>query len=158
MSRQPRTHEQFVAHFWSRVKVAGDDECWLWTGAVNSDGYGSIWEGSHNWKAHRLSYSLRVGDPGHLCVLHECDNPPCVNPRHLFLGTKIDNWMDMDRKGRRWRPKGSLHPNALLTEEQVQLIRKRYAIGAMRPVLARDYGVSWETIDGIVNRRSWNHI
>lgn len=85
--------------FWSHVQKS--DGCWLWTGARDDKGYG-IGSGSseHEW-AHRYSFALAFGPiPGELSVLHRCDNPPCVRPDHLFLGTQKDNVIDMTRKGR----------------------------------------------------------
>lgn len=156
-----RTQEQFIAKFWSQVERRGDDDCWLWNGYCDDFGYGNIVEGGRNsrrWKAHRLSYSLLVGDPGSLCVLHECDVPACVNPNHLFLGTRTDNAQDKVSKGRQRGPKGEAHPKAKLTAGQVRTIRRRYASGVLRSVLAREYGVAWNSIKYILNKRNWKHI
>ena len=98
--------------FWSKVKVQGPDDCWLWTGAKSS-GYGilSSRRGCSPLKAHRVSYELHNGEiPDGLGVLHDCDNPPCVNPAHLFLGTQKVNCMDAARKGR-LNPKSFLNLN-----------------------------------------------
>jgi hypothetical protein len=90
--------------FWE--KVAKGDGCWLWTASLGSTGYGQICvrdeKGQYRQtKAHRVSWILTNGPiPGGLQVLHKCDNPPCVNPDHLFLGTAIDNMRDMAAKGR----------------------------------------------------------
>ncbi len=75
--------------------------CWLWTGTTDRFGYGQSWHNGRHAKSHRLSWFLAYGsDAGEMLVLHRCDNPPCVNPAHLFLGTNIDNVRDMMRKGR----------------------------------------------------------
>jgi hypothetical protein len=89
--------------FWAKVDKTG--ECWLWTAAVNSSGYGRLQVGGRGGPgvelAHRFSWKLATGiDPGPLCVLHVCDNPPCVNPDHLVLGTQSANIRDMVGKGR----------------------------------------------------------
>lgn len=99
----PRTYERVPAavRFWRHVKKS--DGCWLWTASKTALGYGQLGapERSSNYLAHRLSYEINVGPiPDRMCVLHRCDTPACVNPAHLFLGTKRDNSRDMEAKGR----------------------------------------------------------
>jgi len=89
--------------FEEKVSIEPNSGCWLWTGAANAAGYGRLYvwpEGKHQ-KAHRISYELHVGAiPDGMFVCHRCDNPSCVNPQHLFIGTRQDNVDDMNRKGR----------------------------------------------------------
>lgn len=103
--------------FWARVNVCGPDECWEWQGCCNNTGYGTVgWHGT-NYTAHRVAAWLeglvddpaapaKKTDPGH--VLHSCDNRPCCNPGHFFLGTYGDNQIDAYAKGRRAQPQGSI--------------------------------------------------
>lgn len=80
------------------------DGCWYWTGSLSNKGYGRILVNGKNALASRVSYQLYKGDPSSLFVCHHCDNPACVNPDHLFLGTAVDNMRDMANKGRNFKP------------------------------------------------------
>jgi hypothetical protein len=102
----PRQPKPLADRFWSKVVGTDDpDACWGWAGATNNHGYGIVNVGGPRHDralAHRLSWVLHVGAiPTGACVLHRCDRPACTNPRHLFLGTQLDNVADMDAKGRR---------------------------------------------------------
>lgn len=94
--------------FWKKVHKT--DSCWLWTGAKFKSGYGQIDDKGKTLRAHRVSYELRYGvTPGDFHVLHSCDNPPCVNPSHLFLGTVKDNMRDCISKNRHpWQKTGKV--------------------------------------------------
>lgn len=148
--------------FWSKVDKSGD--CWLWIASVNNTGYGEFGIGRKVVKAHRVAYELVVGKiPSKMCVLHRCDNPPCVNPTHLFIGTLKDNAVDMTKKGRRYKPynKGSKHGNAKLTEESVMEMRKLYPNASTLKeylVIGKKYGVSRRTVARALRSESWNHI
>jgi hypothetical protein len=95
-----------VTRFWLKVDRRGDNECWLWTASTTGNGYGQFSPTCHPPKtgyAHRFSYELHYGPiPAGMLVCHTCDNPRCVNPKHLFLGTHQDNATDMKQKGRHW--------------------------------------------------------
>ena len=89
-----------VANFWKKVNVLHNDLCWEWNGSKNRGGYGQCNIGGLSG-AHRVSWVLHNGPiPMELCVLHSCDNPPCINPKHLFIGTNKDNTIDCTIKGR----------------------------------------------------------
>jgi hypothetical protein len=146
----PSQRAPLEVRFRRRVTKGSPDECWLWGGLFDRDGYGMISEGRRNRRAPRVSWMLAHGSypPRHLYVLHRCDNPPCVNPDHLFLGTARDNLWDASRKGRLpGAQPGHRKPRWKLTPEQVAIIK---ATGnpyrGARSELARRYGVSYNHI------------
>jgi len=144
--------------FWAKVEKLGANECWVWKGATRR-GYGVIrlgGVGSQIIGAHRVAYELMVGPiPETICVLHYCDNRSCVNPGHLWLGTKLDNASDREAKGRGITPSGEEH-GAKLTWPQINEIRRRYRTGQFSyRELAAEYGVSASNICLIVNQRHW---
>lgn len=116
--------------FWDKVEIADEDDCWLWLGSIDTFGYGLFRVNNKLWKAHRYSYQLHKGLIGNLCVLHTCDNPRCVNSNHLFLGTKVDNSQDRDKKDRGCLPyQVGKSRKLVLSNEQVKEIRIKYASG-----------------------------
>ena len=143
--------ERFLA------KVDRSGGCWLWTRARDKDGYGLMRAWGNQWRAHRLSYHLFRGPiPNDTVVCHACDNPSCVNPDHLFLGTNTDNTADRNRKGRTARGEQTAHNK--LTAEQVRELRCRYETGEKMACLARAFGVTQATAWSIVRRQSWKHV
>lgn len=134
-----------------------DDEkgCWVWNGPTDADGYGKTWyQGRSNVRVHRIAYELWVGDiPPGMMVLHKCDNPPCGNPKHLFLGTHLDNMRDAVKKGRKY--KGVKNPNVKLTEYQVSTIHQMYAAGVSMNKLSLIFNVTRRTIHNIIHGKSW---
>ncbi len=145
--------------FWRRVsREAG---CWLWLAGKTKQGYGRFkYNGYDRVMAHRFSWEIHNGTiPDGLFVLHKCDNPPCVRPDHLFLGTKRDNIDDAISKGRWGGPvPGSAHPFARLTEDAVLEIRRRLAAGEYGRDLAREFAVGEMTISDIRRRKTWAHL
>jgi hypothetical protein len=129
--------------------------CWLWMGGENRQGYGQIGNGNgKDVRAHRVSWEIHYGPiPDGLDVLHKCDNPPCVNPQHLFLGTPQDNMDDCCKKKR--QAYGSRNFKAKLADADVIKIRQdtRFA-----KEIAISFGVSTNTIDSIRENRTWKHI
>ena len=154
----------FAARFWAKVDRRGPDECWEWTGYRHQFGYGLISRvGRHAMlTAHRVSWEMRFGTAGDLHVCHRCDNPPCVNPAHLFLGTHQDNMKDMAAKGRASQPpvrRGSANNKAKLTEEMARQIRETYAAGGVSiRQLARQYGVTFAPVQMLIAGKTWRHI
>jgi hypothetical protein len=136
--------------FWTRVDMKLGDGCWEWTGARHRDGYGQVKIGGRVKKAHRVAWALANGPiPSGGCVLHSCDNRACVRPSHLFLGTHSDNMADMAAKGR------AVSPTAKLTQEDVQLIKGRLAVGHRQVDIAHDFGVSQSQISHIRRGVNW---
>lgn len=124
-------------------------------------GHVRIRVGRKKYQAHRLAWIAERGPiPEGMAVCHKCDNPPCVNPDHLFLGTQTENIADMDRKGRRgiWRPTGEKHGMAVLIESDVKAILERLKSGLSQSKVGREFSVSRGCIQAIANGRSWTHI
>ena len=147
-----------IDRFWSKVDKNG--ECWNWI-AYKCKGYGKIRIKDKSWLAPRVSWVLENGIiPEGMCICHHCDNPACVNPAHLFLGTYKDNMRDAVKKGRMADQKGEANGKAKLTEKQVLAIREEYEnmVIKNKSKLARKYGVDQTTIHNIVNRITWKHI
>lgn len=153
----PELTEKQRANVLTGIEKRGPDACWEWTAGKNWDGYGQVMlRPAGMFLAHRIMYYLATGkQPGLLCVCHTCDNPGCVNPAHLFLGTVADNMADKDAKGRLGPLGGVDNGHAKLTEEQVLAIR---ASGETRHVLAARYGVTQVNISRIKTRKIWKHI
>lgn len=165
--------DSVLARFWSKVDKSGD--CWVWTAARMPSpmeyGVFGIRAGMVK-RAHRFSWELSNGDiPVDLCVLHRCDNPPCVNPDHLFLGTRVENIADMVAKGR--NAKGDKHrsrkyperllrgedsPSARLSEMDVKSIRARVAAGESQYSVAAAFGIKQPYVSLVVNRKRWKHV
>lgn len=156
--KRPRTHKEDVLAFWLHVDKRGHAECWNWVrGNWDKFGYGKFVYRGRNIVAHRASFLIHFGSTKGLDVLHKCDNPTCVNPKHLFLGTQADNNLDAYRKGR--IPKGEHAGRALLTAKQVTAIRKLYRPYVVTArILAHRFTVSTEAVYSVLHGRSWTHL
>jgi len=149
--------------------------CHEWMAGKTDKGYGAVWINGSSQTAHRVAFAIHFGLVQEaMLVCHHCDNPLCVNPSHLFLGTASDNVQDCLSKGRgnpaigdrngsrlhpQSRPRGERHVKSKLTVHQVLAIRKQYASGdgSFRSI-AKSYGMSKSTIYDIVNNKRWGHI
>lgn len=154
------THDpDAVATFWYYTKVATD--CWLWQGPL-TNGYGEFRirrDGKrYGLRAHVFSLALHYPEEftPYLFTCHECDNPPCVNPNHLWQGTVKDNQADMARKQRSCL--GEKHWRSTLTSEQVLEMRQQYAAGVPTAYIARTFGISISHVADVVRGRSWRHL
>lgn len=141
-------------------RLVPNGECWEWTGASNARGYGVLSVRGRQHYTHRLAYLFACGEiPDDMIVCHDCDNPRCCRPEHLFLGTHQDNSDDKYTKGRGNSPRGSQRPEAKLTEDDVREIRHIHAAGEMGyRRLAAKYGVNQRTIMYAIQRRTWGHV
>lgn len=151
--------------FWPKVRKAGPDDCWDWAGALMR-GYGylgripatsqgplvpSIYATHAAWKIH-----TGQDVPDGMCMCHKCDRPICVNPAHLFLGTRADNNRDRTAKGRTASHVGELNPSAKLSPGQVAEIRRRYEIGGSTQIsLAEEFGIKQPQVSRIVRGVSY---
>lgn len=139
-----------IANFWEKVNKT--EGCWEWTGSKNKKGYGSFGVDGKTQKAHRVSWMLTFGELPEDDVLHTCDNPSCVRPDHLFVGTNQDNMRDMADKGRAFMKKGELHLNAKLTDAQVEALRQEGKTGTYMSMGAK-LGVSDTHVRLLLNNK-----
>ena len=165
----PPLEESVQDRFWSRVDTRGYNECWNWLGLRTKLGYGRFWVGTgpntgYVFKAHRVAYKIWYGPlfDQSKSVCHHCDNPSCVNPKHLFVGTDLDNQRDAVRKGRHstqitnaMRRRGTAHYLHKLNDEIVREIRM--STEPQRKIAAR-YKTSQAQVWRIKNWQAWAHV
>lgn len=146
-----------TSRFWARVEKS--DACWLWTGPLINAGYGKFKVESRTRSAHRFSYELRHGPiPEGMIICHTCDNPPCVNPDHLFLGTNKDNSRDMVAKNRAARLRGERANGVKLTTEDVLEIRRLRKAGVACEEVARQFSLTKAHVWRVAQGTSWAHL
>lgn len=146
-----------VVYFWSKVDKSSN--CWIWTASKTNGRYGQFYAQGKRCLTHRYSWLIHNGDiPKGLCVCHTCDNPPCVNPKHLWLGTNADNMRDKIKKGRLRVGIGERNGKSKLVTKQINSIRALYLKGYVQTVLAKKYDVCQQTISHIVTRKFWKHV
>jgi hypothetical protein len=156
--------------FWAKVDIRSVDECWPWTAALHKGGYGKFQIKTRTTVlAHRVAWELTNGPiPEGMCVCHRCDNRPCCNPAHHFLGTSAENTADKTAKGRCASLPGELSPTSKLKAADVRFIRERWDLDAHKRMrnripegalsleaMARLFGVSRGLIWLVVARKSW---
>lgn len=156
-------HAEWSDRFWQRVERGDAAACWPWRGSMLPKGYGRFYpaEGVGLY-AHRVSWEIANGRPvpDGLHVMHACDNPRCVNPAHLSVGTRSDNMRDCVAKGRHGKSgvQGERHPSHKLTDAQVIEIRRRAAAGEQTRPMAREFGVTAPVVRGIRRGTMWKHL
>ena len=159
--------QSYLDRFWTFVDKDAPNGCWLWTGCKCPNGYGGFSLRNKMVKVHRISWFIHNGDIPDIedsdyrgtCVLHKCDNPACVNPDHLFLGTHKDNMRDMLDKCRANKEKGEDRHSAKLTESQVLFMRAWHSYGdTTYKEIADFYGINQSTASRVINRLAWKHI
>lgn len=156
-------HRPNDERFWEKVDKNGPvvrdglTPCWIWIGSLGTTGYGQFNFDGRTRKAHRAAFALLGVEPDpKLDLCHRCDNTRCVNPDHLFLGTRQENVDDMKAKDR--GPRGERAGNAVLTDAAVVEIRRRCAAGEKQKDVGADYGVGQDSVSLIVNRKQWAHV
>lgn len=134
-----------------------ENGCHIWRGSTNQWGYGRFRFEGKTHSSHRLAYYFHTGvDPYPMLVLHKCDNPKCVNPEHLFLGTDYTNSQDRQSKGRTARPEGEKHWKSSIDDAQAIEIRKR--VVALRDSISAEFSMSKQAAMDIIRGKRWKHI
>lgn len=149
-----------IDRFMDKVFIDLNSGCWLWTTYTTSKGYGAFYLKGKNRRAHRASWEIHNGNiPSGFSVLHKCDIPSCVNPKHLFLGTNQDNVDDKVKKGRQSHAKGEKHGICKLNDFQVRVIKRLLSFGTMTQKEIGDiFNVVTSTICTINTGKSRSHI
>lgn len=146
-----------IERFWSRVAVtANPDKCWLWTTSVNEAGYGMVTVGGEKWLAHRYAYFITNHTRPRLHVLHHCDTPACVNPKHLYEGTDQDNANDKLARGR--QNKGERNGQANRCDADIRKILHLLANEVRVCEVGRLTDTDHRIVSRIKNRKIWKHI
>lgn len=155
--------------FWKLVKPYKNGKCWKWLGSINKNsranhglGYAKFhMEPKHSrLNAHRISYILtkKRAIPAGMFACHSCDNPACVNPKHIWIGTNRDNQMDASKKGRSAKPFGELQANSKLNKSQVLKMREMANKGICQRRISEKFGISFQHVNKIIHRMRWAHI
>ena len=150
-----------LKNFLNKALISRPDSCWLWQGMKNQGGYGVVRIDGDQGLAHRAAWRIHHGRdiPSGKSICHTCDNPSCVNPKHLFIGEHADNMKDMAKKGRRAGiGVGSCNGNSKLNESQVKEIKSKLAKGARRKALSEEYNICLSMIDRIIDGKAWKHV
>lgn len=143
----------------SVLTLRNDTDCWNWLGMLDKrDNRAYMKVGSRRWPVARILMLVKHGAVGSLQACHECDNPQCVNPDHIWLGTCKDNQKDKWNKGRAVQKLGEDSPKAKLKQKDVEDIRREFGTGTNTVELAHRYNISVSTVYSIVGRKRWKHV
>lgn len=151
---------RLLKRFLNKLIIGRKSDCWEWQGSKTIEGYGRIKIEGVWLLAHRMAWMIDKNEevPSSMEICHSCDNPPCCNPYHLFLGTHRENMKDMAVKKRSRKHAGSNNGNSKLTEDRVREINRFLAAGGKRKEAAANNGVCLAVIDRIVNKIHWKHV
>lgn len=147
--------------FWAKVDRRGPNDCWIFTGKGRYSGdYGLLKFNSARLAAHRVSWEIanNMKIPDGQIILHICDNPPCVNPSHLKVGTRKQNAIDMVEKGRNSITVGEANPNSTIRLSDVLEIRRLMTLDMSCMEISRHLGIKYTTVWGVYNGKTWKHI
>ncbi len=158
MSSTSSLTEAEIAHFWSRVDIRGEDECWPWLGCTIGHGYGYFGAGGKNHYSHRTAFHLCCGDPEGVTVRHSCDNPPCCNPKHLLDGTQQDNLTDMHARGRARGNEVSIGEKHHAARMNAAAALEIWRSQEPQKKIADRLGVSVSMVKAVRQGRSWRHV
>jgi len=161
-----KIRDKDIKRFWKHVEIRSKDECWEWQAGGNGRGYGRIKINRRTESAHRVSWEIyhRKEIPGGLYICHKCDNTRCVNPRHLFIGTQLDNVRDCIEKGRVGACRGEDNYRSKLTADEVIEIRRQHKlltrgeVGSFIVLWADRCDVTTYAIAAILYNRAWKHL
>lgn len=149
--------ESCESRFWKKVTIKSDNECWSWNGSRCANNYGHLTIQHKTWKAYRYSWMIKNGPiPKRMNICHSCNNPPCVNPSHLYLATHKQNMADASRDF--LFVHGINHSHARLNPESVREIRKLRDQGVSIPKLCRQFNMSAGAIWAASKRLSWKSV
>jgi len=145
--------------FWDKVDIKSPDECWPWRASTDKSGYGIFRYQGQMVHANRVVWELTTGSsPKERLVCHTCDNPICVNPTHLFIGTHLDNSNDKINKGRDYHPEGEDHPRSKLSQDDIRTIRALAKAGMSQSKIGKQFGIDQTHAGNIINHKNWKHV
>ena len=151
--REPESLDELRGRLFAKTDVCGDHDCWEWQGYIAKTGYGQIGFRGKLLFTHRASMLVEGHDIDGWWVLHKCDNRPCINPTHLYIGTAYENTRDVNERGEWNHPVGMDHPHAKLTDAEVVEIRQRYTAGESPSLIASEFGINRQYVRDLANRR-----